>query len=168
MNLICNDACTCFDAWPLYSMIDISRCTRFIEKFLCRSRMEVHKPTMAVSRFLYVFFLDFDGGRLTVAQLLSKYSSVGVASHLGETPRRNFGASLDLSFKEPNCTWKCTLNSIHAEDLFPALQVLFADCGDLSGPGGQLQHDFFSQHSFQSPLKTWSAGALVFSFCLSL
>ena len=104
MNLTCNDACTCFDAWPLYSMIDISHCTRFNEKFLCRSRMAVHKPIMAVSRFLYVFFLDFDGGRLTVAQLLSKYSSVGVASHLGETPRRNFGASLDLSFKEPNCT----------------------------------------------------------------
>ena len=80
MISICNDTCTCFDAWPLYSMIDIRRCTRFIEKFLCRSRMAVHKPTMAVSRFLYVFFLDFDGGRLTVAQLLSKYSSVGVVS----------------------------------------------------------------------------------------
>ena len=77
---ICDDTCTCSDAWPQYSIIDIRHCTRFIEKFLCRSRMAAHKPTMAVSQFFYVFFLDFDGGHLTVAQLLSKCSSVGVAS----------------------------------------------------------------------------------------
>ena len=68
---------TCFGTWLQNSVIDISRCTKFMVTFLCRKRIAAHKPTMAVSLLRYVLLRCWDGDFLTVVQLFNKCNNVG-------------------------------------------------------------------------------------------